>query len=158
MEHAHGFDVIWFGLVILQSSAVTMRYDLSRYYIQHCDDSDRMCIRVNLTTGAAHDDVIQWKHFPRYWPFVPGIHRSPVNSPYKGQWRGALMLPLICVLINGWVNKREADDLRRYRAHYDVTAMTPRPDGWAMGCLCEDCGENWLRYNVLIWGIMWLYT
>ena len=33
----------------------------------------------------------QRKHFPRYWPFVRGIHRSPVNSPHKGQWRGALM-------------------------------------------------------------------
>ena len=32
-----------------------------------------------------HDDVIQWKHFPHYWPFVQGIHRSPVNSPHKGQ-------------------------------------------------------------------------
>ena len=30
------------------------------------------------------DDVIKWKHFPRYWPFVRGIHRSPVNSPHKG--------------------------------------------------------------------------
>ena len=38
-----------------------------------------------------HDDVIKWKHFPRYWPFVRGIHRSRVNSPFKGQWRGALM-------------------------------------------------------------------
>ena len=28
-----------------------------------------------------HDDVMKWKHFPRYWPFVRGIHRSPVNSP-----------------------------------------------------------------------------
>ena len=44
-----------------------------------------------------HDDVIKWKHFPRYWPFVRGIHRSPVNSPHKGQWRGALMFSLICV-------------------------------------------------------------
>ena len=47
-----------------------------------------------------HDDVIKWKHFPRYWPFVRGIHRSPVNSPHKGQWRGALMFSLICVWIN----------------------------------------------------------
>ena len=44
-----------------------------------------------------HDDVIKWKHIPRYWPFVWGIHRSPVNSPHKGQWRGALMFSLICV-------------------------------------------------------------
>ena len=25
-----------------------------------------------------HDDIIKWKHFPRYWPFVRGIHRKPV--------------------------------------------------------------------------------
>ena len=25
---------------------------------------------------VTHDDVIKWKHFPRYWPFVRGIHRS----------------------------------------------------------------------------------
>ena len=59
--------------------------------------------------------------FPRYWSFVRGIHRSPVNSPHKGQWRGALIFYLICVWINGWVNNREAGDLRRYRAHYDVS-------------------------------------
>ena len=70
-----------------------------------------------------HDDVIKWKHFPRNWLFVRGIHRSPVNSPHKGQWRGALMISLICVWINDWVNNREAGDLRRYRDHYDVIVM-----------------------------------
>ena len=43
-----------------------------------------------------HDDVIKWKHFPRYWPFVRRIHRSTVNSLHKGQWRGAMMFSLIC--------------------------------------------------------------
>ena len=70
-----------------------------------------------------HDDAIKWKHFPRYWPFVRGIHRSSVNSPHKGQWRGALMFSLICTRINGWVNNGEAGDLRRHGAHYDVTIM-----------------------------------
>ena len=69
-----------------------------------------------------------WRHqietFPRYWPFVRGIHYFPVNSSHKGQWRGALMFSWICVWINGWVNNREAGDLRRYRAHYGVTVMT----------------------------------
>ena len=41
----------------------------------------------------------------------------------KGQWRGALMFSLICAWINGWVNNREAGDLIRHRAHYDVTAV-----------------------------------
>ena len=70
-----------------------------------------------------HDDVIKWKHFPHKWPFVRGIHWSPVNSPHKGRWRGALMFSLICAWINGWVNNREAGDLKRHRTHYDVTVM-----------------------------------
>ena len=70
-----------------------------------------------------HDDVIKWKHFPRYWPFVRGIHRCPVNSPHKGQWRGALMFSLNCTLINGRVNNREAGDMRCHHAHYDVIVM-----------------------------------
>ena len=67
---------------------------------------------------------MKWKNFPRYWPFVRGIHRSPVNSPHKGQWCGALMFSLICARINGWVNNREAGDLRRHQAHCGVIVMT----------------------------------
>ena len=68
-------------------------------------------------------DFIKWKHFPGYWPFVWGIHRSPVNSTQKGQWRGALMFSLIYARINGWVNIGEADDLRRHHPHNDVIVM-----------------------------------
>ena len=78
---------------------------------------------VAISSSSTHDDVIKWKHFPRYWPFVQGIHRSPVNSPHKGQWRGALMFSLIWAWINGWVNNREAGDLRRHRTHCDVTVI-----------------------------------
>ena len=70
-----------------------------------------------------HDDVFKWKPSPRYWPFLRAIHPSPVNSPHKGQWRGVLMFSLTCAWINGWVNNREADDLRLNRAHYDVIVM-----------------------------------
>ena len=55
--------------------------------------------------------------------FLRGIHRSPVNSPQKGQWRGALTFSLICAGINGWANNGDAGDLRRHLAHYDVIAM-----------------------------------
>ena len=82
---------------------------------------------VHLTLCQRHDDVIKWKHFPRCWPFVRGIHPSPVNSPHKGQRRGALRFSLICTWTNNWVicllNNREAGDLRRHRAHCDVTVM-----------------------------------
>ena len=50
------------------------------------------------------------------------------DTPYlTGQWRGALMFSLIWAWMNGWVNIREAGDLRRHRADYDVTVM--------IGCL-----------------------
>ena len=83
----------------------------------------------NLISSASsfalhHDDVIKWKQFPLYWPFVRGIHRSPVNFPHKGRWRGALMFSLICDWINVWVNNSKAGDLRRRRTHYDVIVMT----------------------------------
>ena len=61
--------------------------------------------------------------FSAFLSFVPGIHRSSVNSPHKGQWRGALMFSLICARINGWVNNGEAGDLRRHRPHYDFTVI-----------------------------------
>ena len=78
---------------------------------------------LGRTLNNKHDDVIKWKHFSRYWPFMREIHRSPVNSPHKGQWRGALMFSLIWTWRNGWAIHRDADDLRRHCAHYDVTVI-----------------------------------
>ena len=102
------------------------------------------CPDNSFEVAREHDDVIKWKHFPRYWPVVRGIHRSPVNSPHKGQWRGPLMFSLICVWINGWVNNREAGDLRRYRAHYDVTVVK------IVRALQRECGFSsamWTNYQ-----------
>ena len=78
-----------------------------------------------------HDDVIKWKDL-RYCAFVWGIHRSPVNSSHRGQWRGAWMFSLICAWINGWVNNRDAGDLRRHRPHNYVTVM------WIYFCVASD--------------------
>ena len=33
-------------------------------------------IMIFCLLAKCHDDVIKWKHFPRYWSFVRGIHRS----------------------------------------------------------------------------------
>ena len=65
---------------------------------------------LHMPLNTAHDDVIKCSHFPRYWPFVRGIHWSPVNSSHNCRWCGALMFSYICVWINGWVNNREAGD------------------------------------------------
>ena len=80
-------------------------------------------LSVPAKEHSFHDDVMKWKHFLRYLLFVRVIHRSPVNSPHKGQYRRALIFSLICALNKGRVNNREAGDLRRHRAHYDVIVM-----------------------------------
>ena len=130
-----------------------LRY-CSLMYTQSCC-SLQLCITntgwsVNIFPWIYHDDVIKWKHFPRYWPFVRGIHRSPVNSLHKGQWGGCMMFSLICAWINSWVNnRREAGDLRRYRAHYDVIVMNFKQ--W-FGILLSGCllvnHRSWYQY----WG------
>ena len=94
-----------------------------------------------------HDDVFKSKHFSRDWPFVRGIHRSPVNSPHKGQWCGALMFSLICAWINGWVNNCEAGDLRRHLAHYDVIVMYNNGTGLVLKIFKQ---QGWV-----LWWLVW---
>ena len=83
-------------------------------------DKHIMYIPTIFHTKFTLHDVIKWKHSLRYWRIVRGIHWSPVNSPHKDQWRGAC---LICGWTNGWVNNRDAGDLRYHCTHYDVTVM-----------------------------------
>ena len=105
-----------------------------------------------LALNSSHD-VIKWKHFPHNWPFVPGIHRSPVNSLHKGQWRGAVMFSLICVWRNSWENSRKAGDLRRYRAHYDVSVMSAV-------ITCTELWLHWINGFNSLWpsDTMWWHT
>ena len=83
--------------------------------------------KMQGTGGRATFSHTWWRHrmekFSALLAFCAGIHRSPANSPHKGQWRGALMLSLICAWINDWVNNREAGDLRRHCPHYDAIVM-----------------------------------
>ena len=60
-----------------------------------------------------HDNFTKWKHF----------HRSPVDSPHKGQWHWALILSLACAWTNGWTNNRDTGNLRCHHAHYDTAVM-----------------------------------
>ena len=111
---------------LLESFSALIPYTIYIVHSQGKDDTliGRPRIDSNLSgSRKLHDDVIKWKHFPRYRPFVWETHRWPVNSPHKGQWRGTLVFTLICAWIDGWVNNREVGDLRRHCDHYDVTVM-----------------------------------
>ena len=82
----------------------------------------------DICTKGLHDDVIKWKHFPRYWPFVRGINRSPLNSPHKGQWRGSFD-----VFFDLRLNKRSCKQSRRRWFE------TPSRSLW------RHCNESFLR-------------
>ena len=42
----------------------------------------RWWFQISVSLGRQHDDIIKWKHFPRYWPFMRGIHWSlPSQRP-----------------------------------------------------------------------------
>ena len=68
-----------------------------------------------------------WRHQMETFSALLAIcaGNSPVPGEFPAQWpvTRALMFSLICAWINGWVNNREAGDLRRHRAHYDVIVM-----------------------------------
>ena len=82
-----------------------------------------------ITTMKAHLISLSYRmmtssnHFPRYRPFVWGSHQFPVTFPHKGLLRRALMFSLFYAWTNGWVNNRDARDLRRHQANYGVTVM-----------------------------------
>ena len=71
-----------------------------------------------------------------------------VNSPHRGQWRGASMFSLIYAWTNGWVNNRDAGDLRRHRADYDVTVMylaiSRHSGGYKAKCVLQSFFANQL--------------
>ena len=92
-----------FGLhCTIMSLDIAIRYHIYDAVVQ------TICLMPEIIVAPGYhndDDVIKWNYLPRYWPFVWGIHRSPVNSPHKGQRRGALVFSLICAL-NKWLSKQ----------------------------------------------------
>ena len=66
-----------------------------------------------------HDDVINRKHFPRYWPLwaeSTGHRCIPLTNARDAELGYFLWT-------HGWANNRDASDLRHLCAHYDVTVM-----------------------------------
>ena len=126
-------------LTLVPWVTVWICFSVPQYWTLHCNGKCRIRITLashktrsypicRISTSVnwvvlSHSDVTKWKHFPRYWFFVRGIHRTPMNSPNKSQWSGVLMFSLTSVWTNNWVNNRDASDLRRHHAHYEVTIM-----------------------------------
>ena len=104
-----------------------------------------------------------WLHQMETFAALLAIHRWIPRTKASG----ALMFSLICALINGWVNNREAGDLRRHRSRNDVTVMTSRLRqnvprfavgisklislnlycDWILSSICSK-GSNWQQNSV----------
>ena len=81
------------------------------------------------------DNVVKWKHFPRYWPFVRGSHRwiSLTKASDAELWY------FFDLRLNKPLSKhstRDVGDLKCHRAHHDVTiiwqtaSQIPTNDCW----------------------------
>ena len=74
---------------------------------------------IKLFKDSIHDDDIKWKHCPRGHRWN---HRANASDTELWCFLWSLIL-FSLTRINGWVNNREAGDLRRHRTHCDVTVM-----------------------------------
>ena len=117
--------ILWDGLWALTIDRMNHCVTPDRVLCMHISCIYINCIQIQtfkkVNAATIHDDVIKWEHFPCYWPFVRGIHRSPVNSLHKGQWRGTLKFPLFCALNKrlckqswGWWFETLSRSLRRH--------------------------------------------
>ena len=90
---------------------------------------DRLSIEYRSQNGHrnmwGHNNVIKWKHF-RVTGHLCREFTGQRWIPHTKVIDVELWFFFICVWINDWVNNREAGDVRRYRAHYDVIVI------WAM--------------------------
>ena len=106
----------------------------------------------SLNQGSQVHSVSWWRHqMGKYFASLglgEGNHRSPVDSPDKSQWRGALIFSVICAWTNGWASNRDTGDLRRNRVHYDANLT--------LNCNANTSVESiWMVYNnwVCIWEV-----
>ena len=98
-----------------------------------------------------HDDVIKWKHFLRYWPFVKESTGHQWIPLTKASDAKALVFSVICAWTNGSAsNDRVPGDLRRHHAHYDVTVMwwiEVQVAAWDVLRLRTETGDWWFKRN-----------
>ena len=111
--------MIMFPLKNLARKELILLKTIKNYHVKDCSCATYCDSHWTMRTWWRH----QMETFSALLALCVGNSPVPVNSPQKGQWRGALIFSLIYAWINGWVNNREAGDLRRYRAHCDVIVM-----------------------------------
>ena len=126
-------------------------YDENTVYFLHCNYAERHLGILSFKNSHRSDTTVYAISLcPNAWSMGHGSVQAAwrmmtssngnifrVTGHLCGEFTGPRWIPrtmasnaelwcFICVWINGWVNNREAGDLRRYRAHYDVIVMGSR--------------------------------
>ena len=138
-------------------------------YLMHCRMHGVIPVGMQFDGWVMHP---WWRHqmetFSALWPFVREIHRSPVNSPHKGQWRGALMFSLICIWISllskqswGWWFETLCRPLWRHCnasgaiflawLEYRCCPCREWSDGWLMDEWMGECVSEWMNERNSEW-------
>ena len=123
---------IWFmknGIKYFSIHQQSLRWPYSSAIVEMATWYCNKKLTSHFRPMTVHDDVIKWMHFPRYWPFV----RGPVTDEFPSlrPVTRSFDVSLICSWTNVWINNRDADDLRRNRAHCDVTVISEKVGHWS---------------------------
>ena len=127
---SHVFTFSWHSLRYLQKSDSPRKRCISIFRIQSLIHVHVLHLFTGSESMETTKDFIPLSQVNQWTSRWNAIHVNSSDTTccmwpmhLKRQWRGALMFSLISAWINGWVNNRDAGNLRRYRAHYDVTVM-----------------------------------
>ena len=66
----------WYLLSSLKGSWNVEKESIMFTYPNYGTERNQQILDLHILSRVCHDDVIKWKHFPHYWPFVWGIHRG----------------------------------------------------------------------------------
>ena len=131
-------------------------YRLSKYYsINRFSETYRSAIIV-ADMDDDPDDVMTWKRFSRYWPFVMGIHRLPMDSHHKGPVTRDFDI-FFDVSLNKQLSKQAICWWFETPCSCDVSAMRKMYDNSIMNTTFQDdavtyCVVSWLlrRLNMIV--------
>ena len=105
------------GVIMKRFCFIVKEFNSARGAYHHIWMSQKTsCLLFMMMSSKGDSSVVTGP----LWGESSGYRLIPLT---KGQWRWALMFSLICAWTNDWVNSRDAGNLRRHRAHDDVTVM-----------------------------------
>ena len=161
LQHNFTFNPLWSRLTVWCMTNVGSNWIIWYKCLPVSKDFEADVVRY---------DVIKWKYYPRYWPFVWGIHQSSVNFPHNGQWRGDLTFTLICALNKrlskqslGWWFETQSRPLWSHcngcGLIYDAMitvhgiAWSHRTSSLTERMLTETCGDMWRHMASALWTV-----